>query len=1180
MGLPELSTIAPHTSYSVSHRIQSEINVYNNVKLPHMRKFILFLFFCLVFTTTFSQNNTYSKAEYPKVVPPSPEAAALGKYGDIPVSLFTGSPNISIPIYEFKNGDITIPISLNYDASGIKVDQIATNVGLGWSLFAGGLVTETIRGGRDGVGSGSIPANFNPYMYPANAINFGWTVDYELAKTAIYNNSDTERDLYIYNFLGHTGKFVADTNGVFRCIPGDPTLKIDPPTVSLNAWVITDDKGFRYYFSALEGSSDSSACIAGNGSQRVFDNASPTSYYITKIESPTHRTAYFEYESYTYKIVRSYNEVDYRRDHIVDGCSDLAPTMNRKCNVITTYGGLRIKKISCSNLPLSVLFAYSSTHRLDLPYNGQDQGNYLESIKMYYQNDLKKQWDFSYDYFGSGAARRLKLLTAKEDSKPAYRFYYDEVNPLPARMSFSQDHWGYYNGKSNTTFTPPVALIGRSTGADRNPDSVYMQSGSLNRIIYPTGGRSVFEYEPHTDRVTENIITYVKDTATVQFGSSIGDEVVPFYLDSGATDVTISWNLSPYNYDDYVTGYITDGADENTLYKSMVNNSAYEQDISGQLTTAHSYKLKISRTNPGDVGYITLTWTAPVVTTVTHDKIVLGGLRIKSIKNYSDSLQLASTKQYRYNWLNDTLRSSIVMPAGSDIFYNTSYQTLNSNPESGICGYNVVSSSTVPLIGNGIDNMFGYRQVVEFNSSNNLNGRTIYKYSAGAGDLNITSQFSFNGDWCMGHLLEKTDQKYNVSTSGFENVHKQVNQYGSPFGPYCSVNGDSCRANQYFMYDYRLSIAKPEVSFQTPLGPFAYPAEFNVEKYHTISAVVQLLKTEDITYGPDGTDSLKTVSNYYYDDPHHNFPTKVDFVNSKNQLVRKENKYAFDFASSGSPNIYNEMVDQNIVSPVIQETTSNVSLSAELAKKKTAYLKWHDRFILPYQTLSSLNGATLQADLSINLYDTTGNIKQFTGRENVATSFLWDYHLGYPIAQVIGADSASIAYTSFEADGSGNWSGVSAVYVDSATRGVTGQRYYNQSGFSFSKPLLSSSAYYSVTYWSKNGSYSVSGTQTGYPHTLNTVTIGSNTWTLYEHLVTGQSTITVSGSGAVDELRLHPQTAMMTTYTYMPLVGIGSQCDPSNHIMYYEYDDFGRLKAVRDQHNNILKKNDYRYASQ
>src|SRR3954468_11783544 len=76
---------------------------------------------------------------------PSPSAAAIGKFGSVPVSLYNGTPQISIPLYQIKTPNHQIDIGLRYDASGTKAAQDASLVGLGWSLNAGGAVTRIIR---------------------------------------------------------------------------------------------------------------------------------------------------------------------------------------------------------------------------------------------------------------------------------------------------------------------------------------------------------------------------------------------------------------------------------------------------------------------------------------------------------------------------------------------------------------------------------------------------------------------------------------------------------------------------------------------------------------------------------------------------------------------------------------------------------------------------------------------------------------------------------------------------------------------------------------------------------------------------------------------------------------------------------------------------------------------------
>ena len=71
----------------------------------------------------------------------SPDVSSFVLHKEFDVNLYTGRANISVPVFEITEGNIKIPIQLNYNSSGIKVDEIASSVGLGWSLEAGGNVT-------------------------------------------------------------------------------------------------------------------------------------------------------------------------------------------------------------------------------------------------------------------------------------------------------------------------------------------------------------------------------------------------------------------------------------------------------------------------------------------------------------------------------------------------------------------------------------------------------------------------------------------------------------------------------------------------------------------------------------------------------------------------------------------------------------------------------------------------------------------------------------------------------------------------------------------------------------------------------------------------------------------------------------------------------------------------------
>ena len=203
-----------------------------------------------------------------------------------------------------------------------------------------------------------------------------------------------------------------------------------------------------------------------------------------------------------------------------------------------------------------------------------------------------------------------------------------------------------------------------------------------------------------------------------------------------------------------------------------------------------------------------------------------------------------------------------------------------------------------------------------------------------------------------------------------------------------------------------------------------------------------------------------------------------------------------------------------------------------------------------------------------------GNPQQVTGHDGVSNSYLWDYQNTEPIAKVVNATVDQVAYTSFEADGSGSWA------IGSASRdavAITGTQSYNLANGACSRSGLTSANTYIVSYWTTNAAaYTITGTQ-GSAIQGRTSSLNGNSWTYFEHKITGQTSISITGTGDIDELRLYPATAQMTTYSYQPVLGMNSTCDAANHISYYEYDKLGRLLRIRDMDNNVLKQYEYQY---
>ena len=68
---------------------------------------------------------------------------------DSPVDLYSGTAQVNIPVYTLKDGSVELPISLSYATSGIKVNEEAGWVGLGWMLDVGGCITRKVIGEID-----------------------------------------------------------------------------------------------------------------------------------------------------------------------------------------------------------------------------------------------------------------------------------------------------------------------------------------------------------------------------------------------------------------------------------------------------------------------------------------------------------------------------------------------------------------------------------------------------------------------------------------------------------------------------------------------------------------------------------------------------------------------------------------------------------------------------------------------------------------------------------------------------------------------------------------------------------------------------------------------------------------------------------------------------------------------
>lgn len=200
----------------------------------------------------------------------STNGTALSKYADIPVSNYTGIPTISIPLYTIKSGDLTLPIHLSYHGSGIKVSEESSNIGLGWVLNAGGVITREIRGIDD------FKNEFQKKGWIQHGGSFfssqGWvfhlpvvtdknlpqlpmsTLDEEYYKKVKDGEIDSEPDIFRFNFMGYTGKFVIKDNHsppsksqVYEFKTSNLVFQYDH-SMDNSVWKVVDGNGTSYFF--------------------------------------------------------------------------------------------------------------------------------------------------------------------------------------------------------------------------------------------------------------------------------------------------------------------------------------------------------------------------------------------------------------------------------------------------------------------------------------------------------------------------------------------------------------------------------------------------------------------------------------------------------------------------------------------------------------------------------------------------------------------------------------------------------------------------------------------------------------------------------------------------------------------------------------------------------------------
>jgi YD repeat-containing protein len=1097
----------------------------------------IFLFLLLIPGSVYCQNPNpgieVAKMEFKakQVIPPAPEAAELGKYGNVPVSLFTGTPNISIPIFELKGNSLSLPISLSYNASGFKPSDAATWVGSGWSLNAGGVITRSAMGNPD---------KDNNYFGVANVLDpppyENMFDQYTYMKNIQDGTIETQPDVYYYNFAGHSGKFVLKPD--YTVVKKDKNLDIITPCISDNCYeskfTIVDEQGITYVFDQVETTTTIPNDDAGQPSNIRYDFVS--SWYLSKMYSAAgDDVILFEYQSTETPHILYQNMLPNKSISFTYGvksqnyysCSEpftdlissnfVPPTTS----IQRKYLSKIILKKSTETTAYIELFSEPG-QREDSEYSGDRK---LNQIKVHSviggQAKLVKQYDLNYSYFGNqggpSGQKRLRLdniqqIPTDENMLPPPPHTFTYNDGMAERFTASLDHWGYYNASGNTGLIPDEFFAARiifarpfvertfGDGANREPSLEGSVATLLNKIQYPTGGYTTFEYELNKAKFEDNSI---HDVGGVRLKQIIDYS----YLDNKAT-------VKNYEY---------------TLEDGTTSGTAGKFPIYAKATTFLHY------TEPYDQGCC--------VTVTTQ---------------CGDGSCCSQRRQH------DEYTLHTISLSANSIFSLGSFQ---GSP----IGYSRVVESQIDL-------------------TNNVPlGKTVFNYKTGwflehddditSGDLIKKSVYRNDGKLLMEEAFTyQQSVQYNLVAQTVKAKEFQTNKTH-----YCSTSSNGYI--NYFGWQ-----TPPPTCIQTRI----YGTQLFLENYSIISQNKQLVQQTQKLYDQVSDKYLTTTKNFTYSNVAHNYPTLIEDITTGGEKIKTAIKYAIDYEgpfSSVNETFANNIAvlqQKNMMGLPIEKLQYRENLDGTrktyLSGQLTDYLfgkPWHIYFLEAKPLLtdivqSTINSGELSYDNHYRLaasysYDHLLNVNGQSKTDDVITSYVWDYDFTYPVAAITGALHTQVAYTSFETNSEGGFD-LGGGQTSLSGSVPTGNKCYKLTG----NPIHASTnplAKYIVSFWLFNNSQPciVSGS------TSEKIGPTRDRWTYHEYVLEGENTVTISGDGYIDELRLYPIHAQMTTVTYDPLIGITSQANANSQITKFEYDGLARLVHVRDADRNIIKSYAYNY---
>ncbi|KAA0128367.1 hypothetical protein FY557_08840 [Chryseobacterium sp. SN22] len=1107
-----------------------------------------------------------------QLFPAAPTSNNLMKFEEVPVSNYTGIPDIEIPISAIPTNEakISVNVSLKYHPLNAKPDDKSGEEGLGWSLFAGGSITRTIRGSADDlVYEGTdkkVGILYDEYNYAAGETNYTRKYLDESATGAVYHTSqykkllyetlflnryDTEYDLYQYNFMGYTGRFIikkSSGNDLYVEKLDKNNLKVSIGPVDPNkplqviSFVVTDEYGNNFIFDVTERSQRS---IISNktGHYGAYNTSlkdlgeSNTAFHLSRITNASN-TELVKLDYYPPLQVQYTDTSNISRNKITSENGNSLWTAQHFDNVIPAASE---NNITTSNTWVRSLKEIEVTGKGKISFTylqGREDTNYVAPQQLQKLNKVSitdpsgkvlDTYELSYGYFNYNLAgedlphKQLSLSKiTKFDSalNKAFDYVFDYTGNVQNR-TLGRDSWGWFNcPRPNTNF-----LLAKYVSPDCTTINI------LKSIKLPSGGIRAFDFGANTyssdhtgsaitdfDDNTENW-TY-STTTPVTLQSTLFNDAVYSLGKTFQDKILVIENGQILNNENN-TGFLF--LEKLNLNQQLVQSYGINvTDTEINLEGGFFYRFKFTWTNANDQGTANINYSYKTRNPVQKQWLYGGGIRINNIRYYDNPGDALAKKavSFSYSRFSDPAKSSgaLVFPKpllNYEYDYSNAFVASCGGGSNTYCsypyqnGFRIYSSGNFLPVQKTQGSDIGYQNITVFETGK---GKTEYSYTSPIDNPNPDPVYiSFglppflpvdNYDYKRG-LLKRDEKK----------DHMNVNLYQ--------------KNNDYTTYDSKILTGLNINYINSPYSEYVYGGHFNsYETYEAgciknqsmnlfcadrtnVSSMMRILPVREIIGKANPTHSettaylngkmLKTYEDTTFNT--RDYPTK--------QVTRSQNSGITEISYQYAHEKNNQkLISANIIAIPLETTVVKKQNIDDMGKIKMKTEIRYDNLgnKHPSSFLSlDLSNNTLATELTYDKYDEKGNLQQYTKENGSSATIIWGYSKTQPIAMVEGAKLSDISQSLID-------SIVNASATDYAS--ATGN---DESAF----------------------------------------------------------------LAALDAFRKDASLAgyQITTYTYDPLIGLRSVTAPTGLREVYIYDTANRLKEIRENNENgkILQEFTYNY---